>query len=85
MKAGRFNDLALPDKAWLVYEFGNLLYTMEYYDHRIHLYELNSNYVELYYNIATRQIDNIAVANYKSLDKYLSRIVIGTLKKQIKR
>jgi hypothetical protein len=80
MKAERFNELSLVDKAWLVAEFGDLLLSMEHYDHRVHLFSLNSHFVEMYQNIETRQIEKITIANSKDLDKYLSRIVIGSLK-----
>lgn len=80
MRAARFNDLTLVDKAWLVYEFGRHLLSIEYYDYRIHLYALNSDFVEIHYNIDTRQIDRISLASYAELDKYLSRILIGKLK-----
>jgi len=80
MKEARFNELTLVDKAWLVSEFGELLLSIEYYDHRIFLFSLNSHFVEMYQNIESRQIEKICVAGYKELDKYLSRILIGSLK-----
>ena len=79
MKAARFNELTLVDKAWLVSEFGKLLVSIEYYDHRIFLYSLNSHFIELHQNIDSRQMDRICIADYKDLDKYLSRILIGSL------
>ncbi|MGC1242898.1 MAG: hypothetical protein WA874_15015 [Chryseosolibacter sp.] len=80
MKPARFNELTLVDKAWLVSEFGALLLSIEYYDHRIHLFSLNSHFIEMYQNLETRQIDRISVASYKDIDKYLPRIIIGSLK-----
>ena len=80
MKATRFNELTLVDKAWLVSEFGDLLLSIEYYDFRIFLFSLNDHFVEMYQNIDSRQIDKICIASYKDMDKYLSRILIGTLK-----
>jgi hypothetical protein len=77
----RFSQLTMADKVWLTYEFGYLLMSIEYYDHRIHLYSLNSHYIELYQNIETRQIERADIASYRALDKYLSRILIGSLKK----
>lgn len=80
MKAARFNELTLVDKAWLVSEFGDLLVSIEYYDYRIFLFSLNSHFIEMFQNIDSRQIEKISVASYKDLDKYLSRILIGSLK-----
>jgi hypothetical protein len=82
MKSKRFNDLTMTDRAWLTYEFGDFLMSIEYYDFRIHLYALNCQFVELFQNINTRQIERIEVANFNALDKYLSRIVIGSLRKK---
>lgn len=80
MKAARFNELTLVDKAWLVSGFGDLLVSIEYYDYRIFLFSLNSHFIEMFQNIDSRQIEKISVASYKDLDKYLSRILIGSLK-----
>jgi hypothetical protein len=80
MKAARFNELTLVDKAWLVSEFGDLLVSIEYYDYRIFLFSLNSHFVEMHQNIDSTQIEKICIASYKDLDKYLSRILIGSLK-----
>ena len=80
MKAARFNELTLVDKAWLVSEFGDLLVSIEYYDYRIFLFSLNAHFIEMFQNIDSRQIEKISVASYKDLDKYLSRILIGSLK-----
>lgn len=80
MKPARFNELTLVDKAWLVAEFGQQLLSIEYYDHRIRLFSLNASFIEIYQNIQTRQIDRISMATYRDIDKYLSRILIGSLK-----
>lgn len=61
-------------------EFGKYLESIEFYDYWIHLYALNGNFIEIYYNIHTRQIEKIAMVDYPDLDKYLSRIVIQNVK-----
>lgn len=81
MNNGTFNYLTLRDKALIVDEFADLLTSIEYYDDRIHLYSLNVHFLEVYQNIDTQQIYRISIASYKELDKYLSRIIIGSLKK----
>jgi hypothetical protein len=80
MRPTRFNELTHDDKAWLVSEFGELLLSIECYDHRIHLYSLNAHLIEMYENIETRRVERFSVASYKDIDKYLSRIIIGNLK-----
>lgn len=77
----KFNELPLTDKALLMAEFGSYLESIEFYDYWIHLYSLHSNFIEVYYNIHTRQIDKIAMADYSELDKYLNRIVIQSLRR----
>lgn len=81
MKKVRFNELPITDKALLIAEFGDFLKTHDLYDYRVHLYSLNSHYVEVYYNILTRQVERISLAEYEDLDKYLPRIVLPSLKK----
>jgi hypothetical protein len=80
----RFNELTMVDKVWLTYEFGDFLMSIEYYNYKIYLYALNSQFIELYQNIKTRQIETIIVAIYGALDKYANRILIGSLKKKYK-
>lgn len=84
MKQLRFNELALPDKAVLIAEFGNYLESIEYYDYWIHLYNLHENFIEIFYNINTKQIDKITLASYADLDKYLSRILIKGLTSKLR-
>ncbi|HEY0654371.1 MAG TPA: hypothetical protein VGD65_14625 [Chryseosolibacter sp.] len=82
MKQARFDELSLEDKALLVYEFASPLMSIEFYDFRVHLFSLNGHFIELYQNIETRQIHRIATAPYSALDKYLPRILLGTLRKK---
>jgi hypothetical protein len=81
MRQVRFNELPITDKALLVAEFGNFLQSIEFYDYRVHLYSLNSHFIEVYYNILTRQVERISLADYNELDKYLSRIILPSLRK----
>ena len=76
MSAIRFNELSMHDKALLVDDFATELCSIEFYDHRIFLYDLNGNFVEAYHNIDTREIERISIANYSDLDKFLTRIRI---------
>ncbi|MFZ6010666.1 MAG: hypothetical protein ACOYXT_09985 [Bacteroidota bacterium] len=75
-----FNGLPLTDKALIVSEFGCYLESVEFYDYRIHLFSLNSHFIEVFHNVLTRQIERISLADYSDLDKYLSRIVIPNMR-----
>ena len=84
MKTPGFNNLPLALKADLIHDQGRLVLSIEHYDYRIDLYAIDGLFVEQYENIETRQIEKITMASYHDLDKYLSRIVIGSLKKGLK-
>lgn len=85
MKVGKFDELALADKYWLICEYADYLLSIEHYDYRVSLYALNCQFIEVYKNIDTRIIEKISVAGSNELNKYLTRIVIGNLKTPIKR
>jgi hypothetical protein len=82
MKRKHFNDLSLHDKLLLVDDMATEVCSIEFYDHRIHLYALSSIFIEAYHNIETGNIDRITVAEYGDLDKYLSRIILRQLAKK---
>jgi len=83
MKKPCFNDLSPALKSKIIDEFATPLLSIEYYDHRIDLFELNSMLIERYENIDSLEIEKIHQADYRDLDKYLSRIAIGNLKKHL--
>jgi hypothetical protein len=84
METSSFNKLSLHLKAKVIHEFASPVLSIEYYDHRINLFALNSSLIEHYQNLETGRVDKIAEAGYHDLDKYLSRIVIGSLKINLK-
>jgi len=79
MKDLSFDQLAMQNKITLVRDFATDLCSMEFYDHRIYLYALNSLLIEVYENIETKEIENIITIQYSDLDKYLSRITMSSL------
>jgi hypothetical protein len=79
MRPTPFNDLSLEHKNLLMEDIGEFLYSIEYYDHRIHLYTVNNMLVEAYYNIESKQLEKIVEMSYADLDKYLPRILIYDL------
>jgi hypothetical protein len=81
MRSTPFNNLSLDHKLLLIEDIGTPVFSMEYYDHRINLYEVNNMFVEEYFNIETKKIDRVDSISYADLDKYLSRITIDDLVK----
>jgi hypothetical protein len=79
MKRKHFNDLSLTDKTLLIDDLAVEVSSIEYYDHRVHLYALNSLFIEAYHNLNTGEVERITVAEYGDLDKYLSRIMLYKL------
>jgi hypothetical protein len=71
-----FDELPLRDKALLVDDLATFLCSIEFYDHRIHLYSLNALFIEAYHHIETGEIERISTAPYNTLDKFLTRIRI---------
>ena len=84
-KKNSFAALSLELKASIIEEFASPLISIEYYDHRIDLFSLNTLLIERHRNIDSGQIEKITEATYHELDKYLSRIVIGKLKEHLLR
>jgi len=85
MKTSCFNDLSLTLKRKIIREFATPVVSIEYYDHRIDLFSLHTSLIECYQNISTGMIEKISEASYRDLDKYLSRIMIGNLKLNLKK
>lgn len=80
MKDNSFSKLSLRDKNLLIDDVAAHLLSIEFYDHRVHLYALNNFFIEAYHNIETREIERISVAEDGDLDKYLSQITIQPFK-----
>jgi hypothetical protein len=74
-----FNGLSLNNKELLLEDLGTELCSIEFYDHRVHLYAMNNLLIEVFQNIETRKIERITTADYGSLDKFLMRIILGPL------
>jgi len=79
MKQVPFNELSMKHKIVLVEDFSEELASIEFYEHRIHLYALDSLLIEAYHNIETKQIDRITIAQYGDLDKFLPWITLSSL------
>jgi hypothetical protein len=73
----KFNELPLVDKALLIAEYGKYVDSIQHYNYWVHLYSINSQFVEVMYNTSTRQIDVINQMDYAGMDKYLTRIILS--------
>jgi hypothetical protein len=71
-EAGTFDELPLTDKFWLIQEYGQYLLSIEYYDYRVSLCALNTQFVEIYKNIDTRIIEKICIADSHGLPTALT-------------
>jgi hypothetical protein len=71
-----FDNLSLRHKLLLVEDMGTEILSIEYYDHRIHLYAFDSMLVEKYQNIETKAIEKFTVCTNADLDKFLCRITL---------
>jgi uncharacterized protein YutE (UPF0331/DUF86 family) len=71
-----FDNLSLHDKTLLIEDAATHIFSIEFYDHRVHLYSLNNLFIEAYHNIDTKKVDRISVASIGDLDKFLSRIIL---------
>jgi hypothetical protein len=74
-----FNGLSLKNKTLLLEDLGIELCSIEFYDHRIHLYAMDNMLVEVFQNIETREVERITTADYSNLDKYTMRITLEPL------
>jgi hypothetical protein len=84
MKDLSFDALKIKDKWILVNDFADELMSIEFYDHRIRLYSLNTLFIESYQNIETREMETIRTISREDLDKFLSQITIPSLLVRIK-
>jgi hypothetical protein len=71
-----FDNLSIADKLLLIEDMGTEICSIEYYDHRVHLYSFNNLFVESFQNIETKDIEKIGVCTYADLDKFLSRVTL---------
>jgi hypothetical protein len=82
MNVENFDKLTIENKILLVEDMGDLVCSIEFYEHRIFLFAFNAMFVEAYRNIETDQIEKIHSVSYADLDKFLSRVTLGNLVKQ---
>lgn len=64
----------LNQLAHRVTNFGQFIASIEYYNRRINLYAVDSDFYEVYYNQETNEIEKVSYAADYDLNKYLNRI-----------
>ena len=74
-----FNKLKTSDKILLIEDMGELVFSMEFYEHRIYLFSFNAMFIEAYKNLETDKFDKINSIGTAELDKFLSQITLGNL------
>lgn len=74
--AKRFNKLSESDKAGLIDAHGHWLWFTDYGAYRITLFELESEFVEVWYDYYARRIWRIRMPSYNELDIHLKSITL---------
>lgn len=69
-----FENLPLNDKAKWVWENGIYLETMAHGTFKINLYAVGKDFIEVYLDAATNEVDKIALAEASDVNKYLDKI-----------
>ncbi|MFN8337157.1 MAG: hypothetical protein U0U09_18640 [Cyclobacteriaceae bacterium] len=59
-----------------IFNYGQLVEMIEYYNRRVALYSVDSDFYEVYYNQESNEIEKINQASDPDLAKYLNRITI---------
>ena len=74
-----FKRLSLHKKLQKLYTEGTFVVGIRYYTHKINLYLLENEYVEVFYNHKLDKIDNIDFLNHRHsrMKFYLDQITIG--------
>lgn len=79
MSVEAFDRLKTSDKILLIEDMGDLVLSMEFYDHRIFLFSFNTMFVEAHKNLDTGEIEVINSVSLSDLDKFLAQITLGNL------
>ncbi|HEY0742551.1 MAG TPA: hypothetical protein VGD40_13845 [Chryseosolibacter sp.] len=79
MNVEAFDRLKTSDKILLIEDMGDLVLSMEFYDHRIFLFSFNSMFVEARKNLETGEIEAINSISLSDLDKFLAQVTLGNL------
>jgi hypothetical protein len=84
MGAQSFDNLKISDKILLIEDMGELVFSLEFYEHRIYLFSFNTLFIEAYKNLETDEFEKIHSITLADLDKFLSQVTLGNLVKKEK-
>jgi hypothetical protein len=79
MKVQAFDKLKTKEKILLIEDMGELVFSMEFYEHRIYLFSFNAMFIEVYKNLESGAVESINSIELSDLDKFLSQITLGNL------
>jgi hypothetical protein len=79
MNIQAFDDLTNKDKILLLEDMGDLVCSIEFYEHRIYLFSFNAMFVEVYKNLESGEVERIDSIVLADLDKFLSQITLRNL------
>lgn len=79
MTREEFRNLPLHKKIQLLYTEGTFVVAIRYYGHKVNLYLLNNEYIEVFYNHKLDKIDRIDFLNtaHSRMKFYLDQIQIS--------
>lgn len=63
-----------------IFESGEYLITIEYYNQKINLYAVDEDFYEIYYDSKSNEVVEINLAMGNDMDKYVNKIDIGRFK-----
>ncbi|HEY0654421.1 MAG TPA: hypothetical protein VGD65_14875 [Chryseosolibacter sp.] len=84
MDVQAFDNLKINEKMLLLEDMGELVFSMEFYEHRIFLYSFDSMFIEAYKNLETNEVEKIHTVSLADLDKFLSQVTLGNLVRKAK-
>lgn len=84
MNVQAFDNLKMTDKILLIEDMGELVFSLEFYEHRIYLFSFNTMFIEAYKNIQTDEFEKVHTVGMEDLDKFLSQITLGNLVQKAK-
>jgi hypothetical protein len=73
-----FDELDINGRADLLWEKGELITIIDYYNQKVELYLIESFYAELYYDPSLNKIVSIEKCSTLSLNKFLKSIQIDS-------
>lgn len=80
-----FLELSLAEKIQHLYRYGTFQISIRYYGHKVNLYLLEAEYIEVFYNHREDRIDKVEALDYHHtrMKFYTDQIGIGCLIKSL--